>query len=250
MPKKLIVFLALIILIVGGRVIEKPTNVQAASPETLWFSGYQWTVRSGWGGPGPNRWSESNVWKDANGYLHLKLSKQNGLWYSAQLSTVKRFGFGKYQFQVIGAIDKFDPNVVLGLFSYPTADVGKDGTNEIDIEFSRWGDPAHPAGSYTVWPVLEGLALKHHPFAFSLSGLNTTQRYTWSSTQVYFQSLRGFRNNDIGQYASWTYSPNDYLDRISQQAMPVYINLWLMAGHVPTDGRQVEIIIRNFKYTP
>ncbi len=250
MLPKMIVFLSLIVFIVSGLVIDKPANVQAAAPKTLWFSGYQWTVRSGWGGPGPNRWSAANVWKDTSGYLHLKLSKQNGRWYSAELNTVKRFGFGKYQFQVIGAIDKFDPNVVLGLFNYPTADVGKDGTNEIDIEFARWGNPTYPIGNYTVWPVLDGLAQKSRSFAFSLSGLNTTQRFTWRSKQVYFQSLRGFHNDNSGQYASWLYKPNDYLNRISQQAMPVHINLWLFKGNAPTDGKQVEIIIKNFKYTP
>ena len=54
-------------------------------------------------------------------------------------SQPKCLGFGRYQFQVIGRIDQLDPNVVLGLFKYPTPDVGPDGTNEIDIEFAQWG---------------------------------------------------------------------------------------------------------------
>ena len=42
--------------------------------------------------------------------------------------------------QVNGRLDQLDDNVTLGLFSYPTGDVGPDGTHEIDLEFARWGD--------------------------------------------------------------------------------------------------------------
>lgn len=56
--------------------------------------------------------------------MHLKLSAVKGNWYAAELATTQRLGFGTYQWQLIGRIDQLDPNVVLGLFTYPTADVG------------------------------------------------------------------------------------------------------------------------------
>ena len=31
---------------------------------TVQFAGYDWTVKSGTGGPGPNVWDERNVWVD------------------------------------------------------------------------------------------------------------------------------------------------------------------------------------------
>jgi hypothetical protein len=37
-------------------------------------------------------------------------------------------------FQTNGRLDLLDDNVVLGLFNYPTEDVGPDGTHELDIE--------------------------------------------------------------------------------------------------------------------
>jgi hypothetical protein len=250
MPRKVLTCLALLLLVFGGQLLDQPSIAQAAAAKTLWFSGYQWKVRSGWGGPGPNRWSAANVWKAADGTLHLKLAQQNNLWYAAELSTVARLGFGRYQFQVIGALDRLDPYVVLGLFNYPTAEVGPDGTNEIDIEFARWGSPLNPIGNYTVWPGLAGLTPQGKPFAFSLNSQNTTQRFTWRSGQVYFQSLRGFHNDDTGQYASWLYKPGQPLRRIGQQPMPVHINLWLFNGHAPGAAGPVEIIIKNFTYTP
>src|SRR5512137_2505779 len=63
---------------------------------TLNFSGYTWVVRSsGKGGPGPNYWDPDNVSVDTNGYLHLRLTHQDGKWYCSEVCTEKRLGFGR-----------------------------------------------------------------------------------------------------------------------------------------------------------
>jgi hypothetical protein len=115
---------------------------QEVQVNTITFSGYQWDVRADTGGPGPNIWDAGNVQVDDEGRLHLKITKNTGAagkteWHCAEINTQQRLGLGRYQFQVIGRIDKLDRNVVLGLFNHPTrGDVGRpDGTNEIDIEF-------------------------------------------------------------------------------------------------------------------
>jgi hypothetical protein len=98
------------------------------------FSGYRWNVRpAGVDGPGPNQWDPQNVRLDPQGRLHLKITRRGGVWCCAEVWTQKSFGFGHYQFQVTGLLDRLDPNVVLGLFNYPPESVGPDGTNEIDI---------------------------------------------------------------------------------------------------------------------
>ncbi len=105
----------------------------ASQGGTLSFSGYTWAVRSsGRGGPGPNYWEPNNVLVDINGYLHLRLTQRDGKWYCAELHTQERLGFGRYEFWLTGRVDKLDRNVVLGLFNYPTSDVGRDGTHEIE----------------------------------------------------------------------------------------------------------------------
>ncbi len=221
----------------------------ASVSTTIQFSGYQWDVRSGTGGPGPNTWDPANVWVDAQGALHLKITAQGGAWSCAEVSTKKRFGFGRYQFQVISPLDQLDRNVVLGLFNYPTPDVGVDGTNEIDIEFARWGDEANPPGNYTVWPAQAGLAPRTHPFSFALDGTYTTHRFTWSSRRIFFQSLYGHRNDNRNRFASWVYRPSAYAKYIPQKPMPVHLNLWLFQGLPPTDGQEVEAIVKSFKFT-
>ena len=219
--------------------------------KTISFSGSDWTVRSsGIGGPGPNDWDENNAWVDCSGYLHLKLAPRDGTWYCSEVFTTNRFGFGRYQFWIVGPVDKLDLNVVLGLFNYPTRDVGRGGTHEIDIEFAKWGIPSAPIGNYTVWPTERALKSTSYSFPVSFNGDLSTQRCTWSPTGVFFQSLVGHRDDDLQQVASWRYEPADPASRISQQPMPVHINLWCFEGRPPTDGEPVELIVRAFKFTP
>ncbi len=97
------------------------------------------------------------MWVDSNKKLHLKIShsSKNG-WTSAELYSANKFQFGTFRWFVEGAVDKFDPNVVLGLFTYG----GADGTNEIDIEFAKWGvtDSAASNLFYTIYPRALGIA--------------------------------------------------------------------------------------------
>lgn len=161
-----------------------------------------------------------------------------------------RLGFGRYQFWLSGRLDKLDPNVVLGLFNYPTRDVGPDGTHEIDVEFAQWGKPNAPNGNYTVWPAEPGLNSVHKRFPVELDGDATTQRFTWASTSVLFQSLYGHRDDDTGQFATWLYRPQDPASYIGDQPMPVKINLWLFKGRPPLNAQQVEFVVRSFEFTP
>eukprot|EP01124_Arcella_intermedia_P020673 TRINITY_DN28165_c0_g1_i1.p1 TRINITY_DN28165_c0_g1~~TRINITY_DN28165_c0_g1_i1.p1 ORF type:complete len:229 (+),score=-0.47 TRINITY_DN28165_c0_g1_i1:172-858(+) len=216
--------------------------LQWASGQTINWSGYTWYVRSGGGGPGPNNWSSSNVWIDANGWLHLKITSANNVWSCAEIWTTASLGFGTYQWQIEGRPDTLDKNVVLGLFPYG----GTDGINEIDIEYAQWGDAAQPHGWWTVYPA-SGTNIVSHGFAFSLQGTYTTSRFQWNSTSVAYSLLGG--HQPIGSNAnlmnSWTYTPSAPT-KVPQIAMPLHINLWLFQGKAPSNGSPVEIIIHSF----
>ena len=214
------------------------------------FGGYTWTVRSGRGGPGPNAWDDSNVWLDSSTNLHFKISQRDGKWSCAEITMRKRLGFGRYQFQLSGRIDRFDDNVVLGLFNYPTGDVGPGATHEIDIEFARWGNAKNPMGNYTVWPVEKSLKQVSKSFPFVLTDDQSTHRFIWSQHQVQYRSMHGHRDDDREEFGQWDYSPNEPSRYISQQPMPVHINLWLFKGLPPKNGQEVEIVIHDFKFTP
>ncbi|OQV15688.1 hypothetical protein BV898_10163 [Hypsibius exemplaris] len=105
------------------------------------FSNRDWAVRpttttdAEKRGPGPNNWDASNVWVDpVDDSLHLELTHRSGKWSCAAVSSWETLGFGRYEFQIVGRVDQFDPRVVLGLFNY----AGPDGRNEIDVEIGKF----------------------------------------------------------------------------------------------------------------
>ena len=241
------------------------SQISHATDRKIQFSDRWWTVRSSGSqtsGPGPNYWSNStdNVWVDDNGYLHLKITHENGKWYCPEVITDGRFGLGAYQFWVIGAIDDFDPHVVFGMFQYPTPDIGSNGSHEVDFEFSTWGSCTSTSNAlYTVYPNINPQgAIRvagQEKWGFTLSGSNpwTTHRYTRTSSGILFQSQYGHYDDTTNLFHSWTYdaasdiftaAPGDV--NHSQDAMPVHLNLWCFGG---SPAAPVEVVISKFKFT-
>jgi len=218
--------------------------------QTLDFSGYTWEVRGGdHGGPGPNYWSATNAWVDAHGWLHLLISQQDGRWLCPELTTEKSFGFGRYDFEVAGRADRLDRNVVLGLFTYPPPEIGPDRTCELDIEFARWGKAAYPNGNYTVWPASRKVDRTGKKFEYHQTGELTTQRFTWTASQIVFESFDGLGTTNQ-PVMRWPFQPADAAARINRHPLPVHLNLWCFAGRPPTDGQPVEFVIRRFRFQP
>jgi hypothetical protein len=220
---------------------------------TLSFSGYTWTVTdSGTGtqGPGPNHWSSSNAYVDASGYLHLKLTKNTttNTWQCAQVILNQNLGYGKYQWEVEGRIDTLDRNVVFGMFTYSGNVIGGNTYDEMDIEYSRWGRAVNNNLDFTLYPAVGSTQPSVETTALVfLTGTYTTHRLTRYNNEVDFQSLTGFHDDNTNVYASksWYNPPQS----ISTVRMPVYMNLWLFNGVPPANGKNVEIIIHNFKFT-
>lgn len=231
-------------------VLAKTNTATLLTPaSTLSFSGYTWTIKdsgTGTAGPGPNHWGASNSFVDANGYLHLKLTKVGGKWYCAEVISTQSFGYGTYQWYSEGRIDTLDRNVVFGLFNYS----GVDGYDEMDIEYAKWGVNSNNNTNFTIYPAQgSGPANWHTTYNTSLTGTYTTQRFTRNSnTSVYFQELGGFQTGNTNQITSAIC--NNPPNSISTLAMPIHMNLWLFQGNAPVNKSQVEIIIHSFTFTP
>jgi hypothetical protein len=82
---------AALTVLVAGLVGIAPGAPRAQSID---FGGYNWQVRSGTGGPGPNTFAAGNVWLDAGGYLHLKIAHSHNKWTTAEVFTDAALGFG------------------------------------------------------------------------------------------------------------------------------------------------------------
>jgi Glycosyl hydrolases family 16 len=217
------------------------TNVSA---RTISFSGLEWSVRDNvYGSPGKNYWRNDNVWVDELGRLHLAIRKIDGRWTCAELQTTRKFLYGKYTFKVVGRVDQFDQNVVLGLFNYPP-EASKEGLGEIDVEFARWGNPSNSAGNFSVWSDLIDGDYTTRSFPVDLFGTHTRHVFTRKPKSVAFQSFHGHTGKN--EIFSWNYSGND----VSKTPMPIYLNFWLFRGQPPANGRDAEIIISEVSFSP
>jgi hypothetical protein len=71
------------------------STLLSAHAQTLTWSGRSWKVTSGhMAGVAPG--NPANVTIDAQGYLHLRIVKQNGKWTAGELFTTENLGFGTY----------------------------------------------------------------------------------------------------------------------------------------------------------
>ncbi len=126
------------------------------------FSGFAWKV------PPPDspnmkdsQWScdtslSKIVTVGAQQQLQLSVALRNGKWYAPELQLTTAsgnalLGFGDYAIDVQSGLGTLPDGAVFSLYSYEPSPVG--GTNEIDIEVSRWGNPnLTQILQYVVWP--------------------------------------------------------------------------------------------------
>jgi hypothetical protein len=210
------------------RVAAAVAGMAAAAPAaqaatTIAWKGHTWQVTTG-GMAGVCQGDPKNVSVDGEGYLHFKITSTAGTCTAAEVFTTDKLGFGTYQWQVDGPIDTYDKNVVLGFFPYgPAAGIGADGTNEIDIEYSRWGQADGPNGDWTDYPA-SGNTVGELSYSFSLDGATlSTSRFAWSRTGITSSLFGGLTGVDstAGLIKSWSYAPANPTVNVPQQPLPL-----------------------------
>jgi hypothetical protein len=217
-----------------------------AEARTIEFAGITWTVKSGFGGPGPNNWSDStgSVWVDAQGRLHLKIRQIGGVWYSAEVLAQESYGYATYQAKISSNPELYDPNAVVGLFIY------KNDTEEIDIELTKWGNPGDPnTGQFAVQPSVPGTSSRVR-FPTGLTGTNppSTHLFTWEPDAIFYQSYDG--------HADTLPAPADLIHEhtyVGSKIPPLSnanyrINFWMFQGRTPTG--EMELIVDDVIITP
>ena len=214
-----------------------------AEARTIEFAGHTWQVHRGFGGPGPNRFSDDaeTVWLDEDGRLHMKIRRSESAWFCSEVYTLDSLGYGTYRFQIESDAELYDPSVVVGLFTY------LDDNHETDIELTRQGDEHAPAGNFTVQPwFIPGNMAK-----FELGSRPTsTHTFEWRPDAIYFQSLDGHHVNPPAPAAvihDWNYTGNSIP---LAGAEKMYINFYLFQGVPPADQADAELIVSDVTFTP
>jgi hypothetical protein len=220
---------------------------------SIQFSGSTWVVkRTGTCrqvGPGPNYFSDdpADVWVDGDGQLHLRIVNRSGVWWSTEVISTDPAAYGTYTFTLASHVDTVDPNAVVGLFTWD--DLGDaPAYGEIDVEFSRWGNPsAANNAQFVVQPY--NTAGHLHPFAVQLQNDTSTHRFYWQPSSVQFASYQGLASPPLpgDLIESWTYNGSDVPPSGRGNAR---INLWLVTGLPPSNGQPVELVVKSFQFSP
>lgn len=233
---------------VGGDILAFDCSLDSSPSGFLDFAGRRWIVKACCGspcGPGPNWFSDSqdNVWVDDAGRLHLRITERNGEWYCAEVLTDHYLGSGLYQFEAEASIDNLDPQVVLGGFNY--SDHYPTDQDEIDVEFSRWGDPAGPNAQFVVQPFEDCL---RHQFYLTHTGARSTHEFLWTPDSIHFASRQGGLHEiweDVETFTCVTTDP-DCVQLPDAERMR--FNLWLHQGNTPDDSQEVEVVVSDFVF--
>jgi hypothetical protein len=230
-------------------------NFIGAQPRTIGFAGQEWFVKQydSLVGPGPNYFSDhgQNVWVDENGWLHLKIhyDSLNQRWWCAEVIAKAPTRFGAHHIQVSGFTDQLDPNVVLGVFLYKH--MGHGHKPEIDIEFSRWGNANNPTNaSFSLHA--HNQRQFHQAFYYQTNKKGElTCHLRWTRRNIHYAISHGhnqraslFKTRHFGKYRL---GPGYHKSLVPHESdgLCMHLNLWLVNGQPPMNGKSAEIVVKN-----
>lgn len=217
-----------------------------SQPRIISAFGRDWTVRSSARptAPGGNIFSDAteHVRVDESGAVHMTLGE-----FATEIRSRRPLGYGTYEVRLAARLDRLDPQAVFGFFTFELPSSHR-YNREIDIEFSRWGNPETPDAAYTVHPDTE----PRNQFRFDIAqeGEATTHRFVWAPGEVTFQSWHG--------HGAYPPPPELEIARftVTSEAVPepggarVYFNYWRFRGEPLQTGSTPVVIIRDFRFHP
>lgn len=232
---------------VGGEVLAVgyagPDRVgPAPPPKILHFSGYDWTTRK-METPRNGQWNvydPDNVWTDANGALHLRISHRSGNWTCAEVYLTRSFGYGTYRFTVHD-VSQLGP---VPAFSSYTFDDQSPNLNyrEMAIEISRWGKPDNKNAQFVIQPYY----ISENVARFNVPTGPLTNSFHWQPGRVSFSSQRtspdGTRHTSIAEHVFTSGIP-------APGGETIHLNLSLPVGHLG-EPAEAEVVLDRFEYLP
>ncbi|MEI7661037.1 MAG: FlgD immunoglobulin-like domain containing protein [Bacteroidota bacterium] len=213
------------------------------------WSGLEWVVKKSIGsspipmGPGPNIFNDNDtmVWVDSRQKLHLRIARHGSAWHCSELICKSSLGYKRYSFEAGSRVDLLDPNVIAGMFTWddcaPFARPPDPAYREIDLEFSRWGDPGNKNSQFVIQPY--DIPGNMNRFDMNLAGTGHSDHFfDWSPDSVGFQSRWGDSS------CSWTY--NKTINIPVPGSENVRINFYLYKGFSPADRSNAEFVLNSF----
>jgi hypothetical protein len=231
----------------GGAVLAVQTvagqTPHQSTPTALYFSGYQWevrTVESNRGGRS-NNYDPANAWTDGGGFLHLRITEKSGQWTCAEVKLTRSLGYGSYFF-VVRDTFHLEPAAVSSIFTWDDSDETQNH-REMSIELTRWGDADNKNGQYVVQPyyVPANVARFMAP-----PGL-LTHSFHWEPGKVTFRTVRGSMTGTGSHVVA---------EHVFTSGVPVpggeavHLNLYIFGNDSKPLQNDAEVVIEKFEYLP
>jgi len=211
--------------------------------KTLQFSGYEWTIRAAPSNRGgaKNDYDAANAWTDAGGALHLRIAGAPGKWTCAEVSLTHSLGYGNYRF-VVHEVSHLEPAGVFSIFTWDGAEASQN-FREVDIETSRWGDPANQNAQFVIQPYF----IPANVARFMAPSGILTYSFHWTPGQVNFKAIRGAGSED---------RPNIVSEHLFTTGIPtsggesIHMNLYVFSNEKTPMQNEAEVVVDKFEYLP
>ena len=232
----------------GGKVtlvaIVKGTGKPAFAPtKPLHFAGYDWFIRTTPGYNSVNNlYSGDNVWTDARGAMHLRISRTSNGWACAQVSLNRSLGYGAYSI-VAHDTSHLEPAAVFSMYTYD--ELGDDPYfREMDFEVSRWGDVSHPTNAqFSVQPYYVPGDL----FQFNIPTGTLKYSMNWESGIVTFKTSRLMASGAAGAVVS----QHEFTSGVPMPGQEtLHLNLYFVPSEKYPLRKDDEVVIEKFEYLP
>ena len=212
-----------------------------SSPEpTLQFSGYQWEVRQTASEQDrhKNPKMPPSAWTDANGFLHLRVSKQDEHWVSAEVKLSRSLGYGSYRF-VVHDVSHLEPAAVFALFTWD--ELGP--PREMDIEISRWGEPQDKNAQYVIQPYI----VPANTVRFDAPAGVLTYWMDWEPGRVAFKTIRGSRSHGVSDVVAEHVFTSGVPTSGSER---IHMNAYSYGNQRGPLQHEFEVVIEKFEFLP
>ena len=222
----------------GGNILAVAVVPGAERPPSpiAEFSGYQWRLRTAPSGRGgQNVYSPANISVDGKGAMHLRISKTENDWSCAEASLTRNLGYGTYEF-VVSGLESMEPAAVFSMFTYDYAS-GSQHNREMDMEISRWGNPAEKNAQYVLQPYY--VAANVHRFNAPNGTLTFSLR--WEQDRATFRTLRA--SSPVSEHVFTAGVPTPGIESV-RLALYIYRDATVKLQH------PVEVVIDRFTYAP
>jgi hypothetical protein len=216
---------------------------QPRAVKTLQFAGYEWKVRDipsergGW----TYRYDPANAWTDAAGALHMRIAQGDGEWTCAEVILTRSLGYGTYSF-VVKDVSQLAAPVVMSLFTWDDT-ASEHRFREMDVEMSRWGDPANANAQFVVQPYFVPANVSR--FEAPAGALTHTLR--WELGRATFRTSRGARPaagaHPVAEHVFTSGVPVPGNEKVR-------LNLYVFGRPPASFAQQMEVVVEAFEYLP